>query len=83
MGFWQLEQSFWQLEHRFWKIQKSVQLETRISVQLESEWVFRLLQNGCSGWARICKFSESIDGLKKNTRFCLKIDDATMILTVN
>ncbi|MBU2569623.1 MAG: hypothetical protein KJ725_06200, partial [Gammaproteobacteria bacterium] len=45
---------FWQLEHRFWKIQKSVQLETRISVQLESEWVFRLLQNGCSGWARIC-----------------------------
>jgi len=37
MRFWQLEQSFWQLEHRFWKIQKSVQLETRISVQLESE----------------------------------------------
>ncbi|MDD5581456.1 MAG: restriction endonuclease subunit S, partial [Methylobacter sp.] len=42
------------LEHRFWKIQISVQLETRSSVQHESEWVFRLDQNDCSSWARIC-----------------------------
>jgi hypothetical protein len=33
---------------------KSVQLETRIGVQLRSESLFRLNQNRCSGWARIC-----------------------------
>ena len=37
------------------KIQKSVQLETRMSVQVKSELVFRLEQNECSSWARICK----------------------------
>ena len=42
------------------KIQKSVQLETRMSVQVKSELVFRLEQNECSSWARICNMVKKI-----------------------
>ncbi len=56
------------------KIQKSVQLETRMSVQVKSELVFRLEQNECSSWARICSSSFHIDVLKEYADIDIALD---------